>query len=164
MKLFAFIILCFASFNLFGDGIVLEERAMKIKTFPCMDCHGNFQNKKPSFPLSKPHNDLVFKHMDSVKSCFQCHDEADRNALRLQTGEKITFNESHKQCFQCHGEKKRDWELGMHGKMVGAWNGTKYKNTCTNCHEPHHPRFRKMKADPGPVHPHAKENASKGGH
>lgn len=140
-------------FNLVAEEIFIEERELKIKNFPCMTCHGSIKNNKANFPLQKPHDELQFKHMDSIKNCFQCHDKKDRNILKLQTGEKISFNESYRQCFQCHGEKKRDWELGMHGKMVGKWNGDKYKSTCTDCHEPHHPKFPQMKADPGPVHP-----------
>ncbi|MCB9062056.1 MAG: hypothetical protein H6622_11090 [Halobacteriovoraceae bacterium] len=152
MKLASFLFLIFLSVVSFAE-ITLEDRGLKIKNFPCMNCHSNINNSQANFPLQKPHDRLEFKHMDSVKNCFQCHDKSDRNQLVLLNGEKINFNESHKQCFQCHGTKKRDWELGIHGKSIGSWSGDKYKFTCASCHEPHHPKFRKMQAVPGPVHP-----------
>ena len=157
-----FLLGLFINFNLLAE-TTLEERVYKIKNFPCMQCHGNISHKSISPQLKRPHDQLIFKHMESIKNCYKCHDKKDRDRLVLQTGEFINFNESHKLCFQCHGEKKRDWELGMHGKMVGSWNGNKYKYTCTNCHEPHHPKFRKMKADPAPKNNNDKNNA-KGAH
>lgn len=145
------------------DEITIEQREMGIKSFPCMTCHGNIKNDAPNFPLTTPHERLEFKHNATIKNCYSCHDKADRNKLVLQTGEKISFDKSYMQCFQCHGEKKRDWQLGIHGKMVGSWNGQKYKSNCTSCHDPHKPKFRLMKADPGPVHPHG-EKVQGGGH
>lgn len=164
MKLTAFFIFIFlCCTNAYAQEIELEDRALKVKSFPCMDCHKGINSIEPKFPLVRPHEDMTFKHMGSIKNCFQCHDFKDRNKLVLQTGERIGFNQSHRQCFQCHGGKKKDWELGMHGKTVGSWNGDKYKYTCANCHNPHHPKFRIMKADKGPVHPNPK-GPSKGGH
>ncbi len=147
-----FIFISFCATTVAGE-IQIEQRELKIKNFPCMDCHSNIKNTEVNFPLKKPHDNIILDHMDSVKNCFKCHDQKNRHLLILQTGEKIGFNESYRQCFQCHGMKKRDWLLGIHGKMVGSWNGKKYKYTCVNCHDPHHPKFRQMKADPGPVHP-----------
>lgn len=136
-----------------------EERELKIKTFPCMSCHDSGTKLPSKFPLLTPHNKQIFNHHDNIKNCYSCHNAENKDQLVLQTGEKISFNDSQRLCFQCHGEKKRDWELGTHGKTIGSWNGKKYKYTCTNCHNPHSPPFRKMKADPGPVHPQKNKNS-----
>ena len=157
-----FVMLC--SYTLVQATVVLEERKMKLKEFPCSSCHGDFVNEKAKFPLSKPHDSLKFKHMDSIKNCYTCHDKDDRDFLKLHAGEKISFDESYKLCFQCHGEKKRDWQAGIHGKQIGSWNGDKYKFVCTSCHEAHHPKFRMMKADPAPKHPRGKQSQDQGGH
>lgn len=139
--------------------ITLSERKMKLKSFPCMNCHGDFLHDEISQKknFTKPHENLKFKHMDSIKNCYSCHDKKDRDLLVLNNGKKVGFDESYKQCFQCHGEKKRDWENGTHGKQIGSWNGDKYKLVCASCHNPHHPKFPQMKADPGPKHPKGKQ-------
>ncbi|WP_127716401.1 hypothetical protein [Halobacteriovorax sp. HLS] len=158
----AFVLL--SSVVIADDLVEIESRGLSIKNFPCMKCHGDFTHDKINeLPLATPHERLEFKHHDNIKNCYSCHDKGDRNQLVLHTGEKIGFDQSYRQCFQCHGEKKRDWELGIHGKMVGSWSGKKYKSTCTSCHNPHKPKFRLMKADPGPVHPQGKKHNG-GGH
>ena len=101
--------------------VEFERRELKVSNFPCMKCHTSGVAKEIKLPLNRPHNLMTFKHMDSVKNCFSCHDKTDRNKLLLHTGEKISFNDSQRQCFQCHGSKKKDWELGIHGKTIGSW-------------------------------------------
>ncbi len=130
---------------------------MSMNHFPCMSCHGAINNEKAAIPLTKPHEKLKFKHMETIKNCYTCHDQKNRNLLVLANGKKVDFDNSYRICFQCHGEKKRDWEKGIHGKQIGSWNGDKFRFSCANCHEAHSPKFRLMKADPGPRHPHSKE-------
>ncbi len=157
-KIIAFALLLVSSSFANEDMIEIEQREFKLKNFPCMSCHEADKSKLPTtFPLLTPHERIEFKHHDNIKNCYSCHDSSNLDKLVLHTKEKISFNESYRLCFQCHGEKKRDWELGTHGKMKGSWNGRKYKYNCTNCHNPHKPPFRQMKADPGPVHPRGKK-------
>lgn len=151
--------------NLSHAKVSIAQRQQQLKHFPCMKCHINIKNDAAQFPLKTPHNNMTFKHNgENIKSCFLCHDKLDRNKLILISGEKISFNQSFKQCAQCHGEKKRDWDKGIHGKQVGSWNGDKYKESCTNCHNPHAPKFKKMMADPGPKHPRNQPKHNKKGH
>jgi hypothetical protein len=151
-----------ASFKAYSE-VELEKRELQVKNFPCMKCHTNIVNEKASFPLQKPHQDMKFKHFDKVKNCFLCHDQKDRNSLKLVTGGTVSYDKSYMVCAQCHGEKARDWKLGIHGRQIGKWDGPKYRFACANCHNPHSPQFPRMKADPPPRHPHGKK-AKQGGH
>jgi len=130
--------------------------------FPCMECHKNINNAQAIFPLKTPHHNMTFKHMDSIKNCYLCHDKKDRDKLVLQDGTKIGFDKSYLQCASCHGEKIRDWKNGIHGKQIGSWNGKKYRSSCATCHDAHTPKFPQFVADPGPVHPNPKKHKGKG--
>jgi formate-dependent nitrite reductase cytochrome c552 subunit len=85
--------------------------------------------------------------------CFDCHNLADRDSLRLAGGEKVPFTESWKLCRQCHGEKGRDWKAGVHGKRTGHWDGKKQYLLCAHCHDPHSPKFKPIRPEPAPVRP-----------
>ena len=98
--------------------------------------------------MHRPHTELKFDHYKSIKNCFLCHNQKDPDSLLLITKEVISFDQSFKLCSQCHGEKSRDWEMGMHGRQIGSWKGTKFRSTCTDCHNPHHPKFPQIIADP----------------
>jgi hypothetical protein len=67
--------------------------------------------------------------------------------LNLQEGTLISYNETVKICGQCHGKVAYNWSLGSHGKNSGNWRGgTRNRWTCTQCHNPHAPKFPKMEA------------------
>lgn len=137
-----------------GQGeVILEKREEALQNFPCMTCHKSFQNEQAFFPPRRPHESLEFRHHDSIQNCFSCHDKSDRNLLVLPTGKKIRFNESYQTCIHCHGEKGRDFKRGIHGKQIGSWKEDQFRFSCTHCHDPHSPAFKKMPADPGPPPP-----------
>ena len=148
---YSLIVLFFINYSY--ANVVVEQRKHAVKNFPCMECHKNKDVSEVKLPLSKPHEHLKFDHHDEIRNCFSCHDKKDRDYLHLYSGKKISFDEGYELCIQCHGEKKKDWENGIHGKQIGKWNGEKFRFSCTHCHDPHHPQFRLMMADPGPVHP-----------
>ncbi|MBT3980804.1 MAG: hypothetical protein HOE90_05575 [Bacteriovoracaceae bacterium] len=139
--------------------VVIDDRTFSVPNFPCMKCHSEIKTSTPTFPLPKPHEDLKFKHMEDVKNCKLCHDQNDRDKLRLINEKKISFNDSHLLCIQCHGEKGPDFRSGAHGKQVGSWEGVKHRYTCVECHNPHAPKFPQWKADPPPIHPNRKTGA-----
>ena len=56
-------------------------------------------------------------------------------------------------CGQCHGTIYRDWRAGIHGKRTGYWNGKKEYRICLKCHNPHDPKFKKLKPEPPPLRP-----------
>lgn len=89
--------------------------------------------------------------------CLHCHDTEDRDKLKRNDGELLTFNQSHLLCGGCHGPKLRDWEAGIHGKIVGYWDPSRgeaeetVKMLCVECHPAHDPAFPSLTPMPGPV-------------
>jgi len=133
--------------------IIAEVKTMprikKIKNFPCSKCHKNKKrNFQISLPLNSPHNEIVFNHMPSINSCYQCHSKNNIKGLILRDGRKLSLSNSNQLCWQCHGEIKNDWRTGLHGKETGSWLTTKYRYSCIECHEAHSPRPHSMKAEP----------------
>jgi hypothetical protein len=125
----------------FSDGI-----------FPCNDCH-KFQKPNPvRRKLVDWHDDVsgMFNHDSENRWCLDCHDLNNRDSLRLANGKLLDFKESYKLCGQCHGDKLRDWKVGVHGKRTGEWNGKKQYLLCVSCHNPHSPKFAKLKPEPPP--------------
>jgi hypothetical protein len=102
----------------------------------CTTCH-------PA-DIQPPHVDIVLDHAEEQRGCLDCHDERDRDQLRLVNGDPVSFAESYRLCGQCHGPKLRDWKLGLHGKRTGEWDGVQEYRLCANCHSPHSPQYRAM--------------------
>ncbi|MCB2182694.1 MAG: hypothetical protein KQH63_11745 [Desulfobulbaceae bacterium] len=141
--------------------------------FPCQACHrrdvrgvssqlekgneflGKYIRKPDPKPriLVKMHRNINLRHAE-WHWCLNCHDQDERNYLRLITGEKIPFEKSYRLCGQCHGSIYRDWKIGIHGRRVGNWKGKKLYLLCSHCHDPHSPKFRKLPAEDPPRPPH----------
>ncbi len=120
--------------------------------FPCSRCHLNhITNPQKRQLIIHDSISNMFNHDKENRWCLDCHDSKDRNYLRLASGKLLDFRESYKLCGQCHGDKLRDWKVGVHGKRTGKWNGNKQYYLCVNCHNPHSPRFKKLKPLPPPV-------------
>lgn len=110
----------------------------------CFDCHSTKPVKKPGHP------ELKLNHLKESQSCTFCHDEQDVTKIRLLTGD--IAKKSVDLCFECHGIVARDYTLGIHGKRTGSWlNPTQV--TCTECHNPHDPKFKEMEAFRSPKSP-----------
>jgi hypothetical protein len=126
----------------FSDGI-----------FPCSDCHT--EPGDPTRRTLEVHDDIqgIFDHDAENRWCLDCHDQQNRDALRLASGAHVPFSESYRLCGQCHGDKYRDWRAGIHGKRIGSWNGQKTYYLCVNCHNPHSPRFKPLEPMPRPDRP-----------
>ena len=91
-------------------------------------------------------------HFPEAGKCQLCHlNRNDKAPYRLLTGDKT--NSIPELCGQCHGIVKRDWDRGSHGKQIGGWKTPQEAALCTKCHEPHHPKFRLMKALKSPRRP-----------
>jgi hypothetical protein len=116
--------------------------------FPCSQCHDpkvtppNRTRRDLAFHSEPGEPAAVFDHDSEHRWCLDCHDLADRDVLRLASGDTVPFTESYLLCGQCHGDKLRDWRVGVHGKRIGQWNGAKTYYLCVNCHNPHTPRFK----------------------
>lgn len=120
--------------------------------FPCSDCHADLEPDPEPRELTM-HDDIVFEHDAEHRWCLDCHDEKDRDQLRLANGSHVPFTESYRLCGQCHGTQYRDWRSGIHGKRTGYWDGAKRYLLCVHCHNPHRPRFAPLEPLPPPVRP-----------
>jgi hypothetical protein len=120
--------------------------------FPCSQCHAE-QETNPQRRKLEMHEDIVLKHAEQNRWCLDCHDAKNRDMLHLADGELVDFKESYRLCGQCHGPKLRDWRAGIHGRRTGSWNGQKQYLLCIHCHDPHSPKFKKLKPEPAPVKP-----------
>jgi len=121
--------------------------------FPCSECHADMEVNLERRELEEFHDDIILKHDEENRWCMDCHDANNRDMLHSASGELIDFKESYKLCGQCHGPKLRDWKAGIHGRRTGSWNGQKEDLLCAHCHNPHTPKFEKMKPAPPPKKP-----------
>ncbi|BDU69816.1 hypothetical protein GETHOR_19170 [Geothrix oryzae] len=137
------------------EGIQVPKPPFSEGIFPCSSCHDgksmkvNLQRRE----LTGMHGDIILNHGPESRWCLDCHDPANRDRLRLASGERIGFDTSYQLCGQCHGDKFRDWRVGVHGKRTGSWNGAKQYLLCVHCHNPHSPRFQALKPMPPPTRP-----------
>ncbi|MBI5905490.1 MAG: hypothetical protein HZB86_08055 [Deltaproteobacteria bacterium] len=123
--------------------------------FPCSECHKEMKPNPTRREMKDEHTGIVLNHAQGQRWCLDCHDIANRDRLRLASGERISFDESYRLCGQCHGDKFRDWRAGVHGKRTGMWNGEKQYLLCVHCHDPHDPRYKPIAPMPPPVRPEA---------
>lgn len=120
----------------------------------CNDCHSLFSvnpNRASSRPRTQ-HAQITLEHGINDR-CANCHDYENLERLRLRNADSVIFPEVALLCAQCHGPVYRDWNRGVHGKTVGAWNpemGVQVRYTCTNCHNPHAPAYPALKPLPPP--------------
>jgi hypothetical protein len=129
--------------------------------FPCSNCHDPEDPPSDLSPrrLEDFHEEMAIEHGPADRWCFDCHNPVDRDKLRLVNGVLVGFDESYRLCGQCHGTIYRDWRMGIHGRRTGYWNGAKTYLLCAHCHNPHKPRFEKLKPLPPPVRPGALRSA-----
>ncbi|MHC5036583.1 MAG: hypothetical protein ACYTHM_04660 [Planctomycetota bacterium] len=118
----------------------------------CLDCHLLFKTVKESpFPLFQ-HREIVLEH-GLNDTCLNCHDRRNRNLLLSAAGDPVPFDRAENLCARCHGTTFRDWRKGIHGRTDGAWDkekGTPVRLRCTQCHDPHRPRYSSFSPLPGP--------------
>ena len=123
--------------------------------YPCSDCHADMETNPARRELEDEHVEIseMFNHASEQRWCLDCHNQDDRDKLRLANGDLVSFEESYNLCGQCHGTIFRDWKAGIHGKRTGEWNGRKQYRLCVHCHNPHSPRFKPIKPLPPPANP-----------
>ncbi|RBP45180.1 hypothetical protein DES53_103177 [Roseimicrobium gellanilyticum] len=111
----------------------------------CVTCHAT-STPNPQInrgdQLLKFHQGLHYAH--GGLSCLSCHNASDYSSLHLADNRRIEFKDVMQLCGQCHGHQLESYKHGAHGGMNGHWDltrGPRTRNTCTNCHDPHAPKF-----------------------
>lgn len=111
----------------------------------CVVCH-SLREDQPlpidESALNEFHVGLSFVHGDLA--CASCHTPGIQDTLHLATGQEIPMLQAIRLCAQCHGSQWRDYQRGAHGGMLGYWDlsrGSRTKNHCVDCHDPHAPKF-----------------------
>lgn len=127
-----------------GGTFWVKSRKDQIERFRCSRCHTN----KPGKPqvndgLRLAHGDISLSHGQEQLACLTCHNDQERDFLALKGGDKIDFDHAYQLCGQCHFRQKKDWIGGAHGKRDSYWDGERVIWSCTECHNPHSPRFEK---------------------
>ncbi|MCA9001447.1 MAG: hypothetical protein KDB61_05960 [Planctomycetes bacterium] len=134
----------------FPDPPLIEQAGLKMT---CAECHDIFDSQgEGNTPDRGQHKDVVLDHGMNAQ-CFNCHSNQNRNKLILKGGEEVGYGDVQDLCASCHGPTFRDWQKGMHGRTNGYWDTTKGERerlVCTQCHDPHAPRFQKLPPLPGP--------------
>lgn len=121
--------------------------------FPCTACHEGAGDPQRRELGAHEEVQAAFDHDSEHRWCLDCHDNQNRDVLRLASGAPIPFTESYRLCGQCHGDKYRDWRAGIHGRRTGQWDGQRTYFLCVHCHDPHSPRFKAIAPEPPPRRP-----------
>lgn len=134
----------------------IQDRHGTEQTVACAVCHttrpANKSNRE-SADLNEFHQGLKTAH--GQLACVACH-TADNGyeSLHLADGSSVLWQESMQLCAQCHGPQFRDYEHGSHGGMTGFWDlsrGSRMRNHCIDCHDPHAPAFPTVRPAAGPA-------------
>lgn len=134
-----------------GDPPIIQQGA---NAYSCQECHALFESSDTPAGVEArfQHQDIDLDHGRN-DHCYNCHDQSNRNLLRLHGGKTTTFDQSSLLCAQCHGTTHRDWQQGMHGKTMGSWRNEDPRQrrlACVECHDPHSPAFDPFRPLPGP--------------
>ena len=132
----------------------LKGKRGEAVTLSCNTCHAtrppNVANRR-SVDMDEFHQGIQMKHGD--QSCLSCHDARNYDRLHLADGQSLAFVDTMKLCAQCHGPQFRDYKHGAHGGMTGFWDttkGSRQRNHCVDCHDPHSPAYPMVMPAPGP--------------
>jgi len=134
-------------------GKILENTVMPGNCFICHSVQVPDPNViRPQFA----HATIKLEH-GANNRCFNCHHIYDRDSLAGDGESRIPFATPEKLCARCHGLIVKDWQEGTHGLRQGGWliaDGKSPINyTCTECHDPHSPKFKYGVAAPAPTWP-----------
>lgn len=125
----------------------------------CFICHAFWvpiprttENSNPRFA----HANIELNHGDNQR-CYNCHHVSDRNMYVADNGDTLFFRTPEQLCRRCHGLIYNDWLAGTHGKWTGKYRDAalfeKKTYTCTECHDPHDPKFQYGVIAPPPTWP-----------
>lgn len=145
-----------------------EELDNKVMVGNCFLCHAYWvgvpdpEVVRPSFA----HHVIKLDHGANDR-CYNCHLIQDRNKYSANDGSGIMPVNVEQVCARCHGLIYKDWQAGTHGVRRGKWSSqTEFEVqtfTCTECHDPHSPKFKFKEYAPPPVWPETFVRRSAGG-
>lgn len=120
----------------------------------CAECHDDRRPNPHARSISSKgfHAGMDYHH--GAQSCLTCHDMKNYDKLHTVAGRPLSMSNSLKLCSQCHVFQHRDFVDGVHGGMSGHWDltrGGRQRQTCIDCHDPHHPATPPVEAEPPPV-------------
>lgn len=137
-------------------GTLLEQKSI---VGNCFICHAYWVPIPRTNKTSEPrfaHSNIQLKHGRNDQ-CYNCHMISDRNKYVANDGSGIMSQLPELLCARCHGLIYNDWLMGTHGKRTGKWRVTVVRDqqdyTCTECHDPHNPKFRYNVIAPPPTWP-----------
>jgi hypothetical protein len=136
-----------------------EYRKNAVMVGNCFLCHAFWVKQPPDPTVRTPlfaHAAVKLNH-GSNNRCYNCHLIIDRNKFVRNDGTGIMPQIPEQVCKRCHGLIYNDWQAGTHGARRGKWLVNKKFDqqtfTCTNCHDPHNPKFRFVNFAPPPTWP-----------
>jgi hypothetical protein len=142
-----------ASVTTIGSRAFVTRPARSPDVFPCSECHEEGQDELTPRALTLAHAEVRVAHGANAGWCFDCHDPARRDELRLAGGARVPLDDATTLCAQCHGRERTEWETGVHGRRTGRWDGARTELLCVQCHDAHAPRFVAPAALPPPMRP-----------
>lgn len=128
----------------------------KILVGNCFICHMGMVPDPDVIQPKFNHKSIQLNHGKNDR-CYNCHLIQDRNLFTPDYGPGIVHRNVQNLCRRCHGIVYKDWLSGTHGSKRGLWQNPDEFNTttfvCTQCHDPHTPKFQYKKYAPPPVWP-----------
>lgn len=135
-----------------------EELKTKVMVGNCFICHTAWIGI-PDPDVVRPrfaHAIIKLDHGDNNR-CYNCHLIQDRNKYTANDGSGIMHVNVEQLCARCHGLVYKDWLAGTHGVRRGKWSPkTEFERKtfdCTECHDPHSPKFQFKEYAPPPIWP-----------
>ncbi|MEW5800987.1 MAG: hypothetical protein AB1847_02675 [bacterium] len=130
----------------------LPAREDALEAYPCTGCHQDLPAQSTEDgATSQEHNQISVQH--GGLWCLDCHEPEDRDTLRAIDHRRVGFSDMEQLCGGCHASEYRDWSKGIHGKLLGSWNGVRLGLRCVECHDAHRPEPMTLKPEPPPHHP-----------
>lgn len=115
-------------------------RARPLGQYPCTSCHLGRKVVMAEKRIADAHQNVQPVHPKQTGAlCSTCHAAGNVELLALETGERVTLDESYRLCAECHFAQVDAWADGAHGKRLDGWQGRRVVMACPDCHDPHQP-------------------------
>lgn len=115
-------------------------RARPLGQYPCTSCHLGRKVVMAEKRIADAHQNVQPVHPKQTGAlCSTCHAADNVELLALETGKRVTLDESYRLCAECHFAQVDAWAEGAHGKRLDGWQGRRVVMACPDCHDPHQP-------------------------